>query len=71
MEAFGLENRIKGRAKRAVIVMDQEAQGLFSVRKIPNQLPGLLSNPGLIGIGGDTSNPDQTWRESNSMKKST
>ena len=35
--------------------MDQETQGLFSVGKFPNQLPGLLSNPDLIGIGGDTS----------------
>ena len=31
VEAFGLENRIKGWAERAIIVMDQEAQGLFSV----------------------------------------
>jgi len=55
VEAFGFENSIKSLAERAIIVMDQEAQGLLSVRKIPNQLPGLLSNPGLIGIGGDTS----------------
>ena len=55
MEAFGLENRIKSWAKRAVIVMDQEPQWLFPVGKFPNQLPGLLSNPDLIGMGGDTS----------------
>jgi len=53
VEAFGLENRIKGWAERAIMVMDQEAQGLFSLGKFPNQLPGLLRNPGLIGIGGD------------------
>ena len=33
--------------------MDQESQGFFSIRKSPNQLPGLLSNPELIRVGGD------------------
>lgn len=69
MEAFGLENRIKGWVKRAVIVMDQELQWFFSVGKIPNQLPGLLRNPNLIGVGGDTRK--WTRRDPNSMKKST
>jgi len=45
VEAFGLENRIKSWAKRTIIIMDQEPQGLFSVGKFPNQLPGLLRNP--------------------------
>jgi hypothetical protein len=30
MEAFGLENRIKGWAKRAIVVMDQEPQWLVA-----------------------------------------
>lgn len=68
MEAFGLENRIKGWAKRAVIVMDQEAQGLFSVGKFPNQLPGLLRNPDLIGVGGDTSKMDTARAQFNEEK---
>ena len=54
MEAFTPENSIKGWAERAIIIMDQEAQGLFSLGKFPNQLPGLLRNPDLIGVGGDT-----------------
>jgi hypothetical protein len=54
MKAFTPENSIKGWAKRAVIVIDQELKGLFSVGKLPNQLPGLLRNPDLIGVGGDT-----------------
>ena len=58
MEAFGLENVIKSLAKRAIIIMDQEAQGLFSLGKLPNQLPGLLSDPDLIGIGCDTGEMD-------------
>ena len=45
MEAFTPENSIKGWAERAIIIMDQEAQGLFSVGEFPNQLPGLLRNP--------------------------
>ena len=60
MKAFRLENRIKSLAERAIIIMDQEAQGLFSLRKFPNQLPGLLSNPDLIGIGGDTGKMNAT-----------
>ena len=58
MEAFGLENGIKSLAEGAIIVMDQEAQGLFSLGKLPNQLSGLLSDPDLIGIGGDTGEID-------------
>jgi len=54
VEAFGLENGIKSLAEGAIIVMDQEAQGLFSLGKLPNQLPGLLSDPDLMGVGGDT-----------------
>ena len=54
MEAFTPENSIKGWAERAIMIMDQEAQGLFSLGKFPNQLPGLLRNPDLIGVGGDT-----------------
>jgi hypothetical protein len=34
--------------------MDQEPQGLFSLGKLPNPLPGLLSHPDRIGIGFDT-----------------
>ena len=68
MEAFGLENRIKGWAERAVIVMDQEPQGLFSVGKFPNQLPGLLRNPDLIGVGGDTSKMDAARPQFNEEK---
>ena len=52
--ACGLENGIKSVAKRAIIIIDQEAQGLFSLGKLPNQLPGLLSDPDLIGISGYT-----------------
>ena len=55
VETFGLENSIKSRAKRAIMVMDQEAQRLFSLGKRPNQLSSLLSDPNLIGMGGDTS----------------
>ena len=69
VEAFGLKNRIKGWAKRAVIVMDQEPQWLFSVGKFPNQLTGLLRNPDLIGVGGNTSKMDAA--RPCSMKKST
>ena len=58
VEAFRLENGIKSLAKRAIIIMDQEAQGLFSLGKLPNQLPGLLRHPDLIGIGGDTGEMD-------------
>ena len=68
MEAFGLENRIKGWAERGVIVMDQEPQGLFSVGKFPNQLPGLLRNLDLIGVGGDTSKMDAARPQFNEEK---
>ncbi len=68
VDAFGLKNRIKGWAERAVIVMDQEAQGLFSVGKFPNQLPGLLSNPDLIGFDGDTSKMDAARPQFNEEK---
>ena len=54
VEAFGLENSIKSLAEGAIIVMDQETQGPFSLGKLPNQLPGLLSDPDLIGVGDDT-----------------
>ena len=68
MEAFGLKNRIKGWAKRAVIVMDQEPQWLFSVGKFPNQLPGLLRNPDLIGVGGNTRKMDAARPQFNEEK---
>jgi hypothetical protein len=68
VEAFGLENRIKGWAKRAAIVMDQEPQWLFSVGKFPNQLPGLLRDPDLIGVGGDTSKMDAARPQFNEEK---
>ena len=48
--------------------MDQEAQGLFSVGKFPNQLPGLLRNPDLIGVGGDTSKMDAARAQFNEEK---
>lgn len=68
VEAFELENGIKGWAKRAVIVMDQEPQWLFSVGKLPNQLPGLLRNPDLIRVGGDTSKMDTARPQFNEEK---
>jgi hypothetical protein len=68
VEAFGLKNRIKGWAKRAVIVMDQEPQWLFSVGKFPNQLPSLLRNPDLIGVVGDTSKMDTARTQFNEEK---
>jgi hypothetical protein len=69
LQAFRLENSIKCLAETAVIVMDQEPQGLFSIGKFPNQMPGLLSNPKLIRVSRDTGK--WTRREPNSMKKST
>jgi len=48
--------------------MDQEPQWLFSVGKFPNQLPGLLRNPDLIGVGGDTSKMDAARPQFNEEK---
>jgi len=48
--------------------MDQEAQWLFSVGKFPNQLPGLLRNPDLIGVGSDTSKMDVARPQFNEEK---
>jgi hypothetical protein len=48
--------------------MDQEPQWLFSVRKFPNQLSGLLRNPDLIGVGGNTSKVDAARPQFNEEK---
>ena len=54
MKAFRLEDCIKGQAERAIVIMDQEPKRCISIGKFPDQLPGLLSNPELIGIGDDS-----------------
>lgn len=41
-------------ASTAVVIMDQEPKRSITIGKFPDQLPGLLSNPELIGIGGDS-----------------
>jgi hypothetical protein len=68
MQAFRLENSIKSLAETAVIVMDQKPQGLISVGKITYQLPGLLRNPDLIRVGGDTSKMDTQRTQFNEEK---
>ena len=54
MKAFRLEHSIKGQAERAVIIMDQEPKRCITIGKLPDQLPGLLSNPELIWVGSDS-----------------
>ena len=58
LQVFRLENSSKCSAETAVIVIDQEPQGLFSIGKFPNQMPGLLSNPKLIRVSRDTGKMD-------------
>ncbi len=53
VHAFGLENGIKCLCELAVTVVNQEAIGCLAFLKLPNHLPGLLSDPTSIGIGGD------------------
>ena len=58
MKAFGNEDSLKGFAERAVIVVDQETKGAAFIGQIPNQLACLLSNPELMGMGGDAREMD-------------
>ena len=53
VHAFGLENGIKCVCELAILVVNQEAKGGLAFRELPDHLPGLLSNPTSIGIGGN------------------
>ncbi len=55
MEPLGLKDNIKGLGEFSVIVMDQETKRNILLAKFPNQLPGLLSDPNLVGVGSDPS----------------
>ena len=54
MEAFASEDGIERSSEFAIVVVDQDTQGRFPVIELPNQLPGLLGDPDLVRIGGDT-----------------
>ena len=55
MEVFTFEDGIKGTGEFLVIVVDQKAHGDFPTIEFPYHLSGLLSNPDLVGVGGDAS----------------
>lgn len=50
LQAFRLEEGVKGFAELAVIVVDQETKGGFSVFEFPYQLSGWLAGPHFIWI---------------------
>ena len=52
-KAFTLKHVIKGFTELAIMVMDQEVEGFFSVIEFPHHLSGLLGNPGFVWIGSD------------------
>ena len=52
-EPFTLKRVIKGFTELAIIVMDQEVEGIHSVIEFPYPLSGLLGNPGFVWIGSD------------------
>lgn len=53
MEAFRLEDSVKGLGELAVIVVDQEVKGASVIIEFPDQLSGLLRDPNLVGVCGD------------------
>jgi hypothetical protein len=59
MEALADEDSIESIRELAIVVADQEPQGMGFV-EVPQDLSGLLCNPGLGGVGGDASQVDAT-----------
>ncbi len=50
--AFGAKDLVKGGREFGVPVPDQDGRSQLAVAQVPREVPGLLRDPGGIGVGG-------------------
>jgi len=60
MAALADEDGIESIRVLAIVVTDQEPQGRMGFVEVPQDMPGLLCDSGLGGVGSDASQVDAT-----------